>query len=298
MTDRSSAGNQLRRGGLGRGLASLIPSGSGEDHGDVSTAPVDAIHPNPYQPRTEWDDERLTELAESIRTHGLIQPLIVSQGRQPDTYVLIAGERRLRAARMAGLTTVPIVIKDVSPQALLELALVENLVRADLSPLEEAHAYRQLVEDFGLTQAGVAERVGRSRVSVANTLRLLNLPPEIQQALSSGLISEGHARALLGLASAIDQSAALKEILARGMSVRQTEDLVRSWTAGKPAGVRRVHESDRYSWAVAEKLQRSLGTKVAVKRDQVTGQGSIAIHFFDDEQLAALLSRLGIDDDF
>lgn len=298
MTDRSAASNQLRRGGLGRGLESLIPATASREQGEITSAAVDAIQPNPYQPRTEWDDERLSELADSIRTHGLIQPLIVSLGRVPETYVLIAGERRLRAARLAGLDTVPIVIKDVSPQSLLELALVENLVRSDLSPLEEAHAYRQLIEDFGLTQAGVAERVGRSRVSVTNTLRLLNLPPEIQHALSGGIISEGHARSLLALESAIDQAAVLRDIVAKGLSVRQTEELVRTWTQKKPVGIRRIHEDDRNSWELAERLQRSLGTKVGIKRDAVSGQGSISIHFFDDEQLSALLNRLGLVDDF
>lgn len=298
VSERSTASNQLRRGGLGRGLDSLIPPSASREHGEVSMAALDAIQPNPYQPRTEWDDERLTELAESIRTHGLIQPLIVSLGRIPETYILIAGERRLRAARLAGLESVPIVIKDVSPQSLLELALVENLVRSDLSPLEEAHAYQQLKEEFGLTQAAIADRVGRSRVSVTNTLRLLNLPPDIQHALAGGVISEGHARSLLALESAIDQAAVLQEIVAKGLSVRQTEDLVRTWTQKKPVGIRRIHEDDRSSWELAERLQRSLGTKVGIKRDAVSGQGSISIHFFDDEQLSALLARLGLVDDF
>ena len=298
MTDPTAAGNQLRRGGLGRGLASLIPSSAESSSGDSSTAAIDAIRPNPYQPRTEWDDSRLAELAESIRTHGLIQPLIVSLGRQPGTYVLIAGERRLRAARLAGMTDVPVVIKDVSPQSLLELALVENLVRADLNPLEEANAYLQLTRDFGLTHEGVAERVGRSRVSVTNKLRLLDLPSVIQQALTDGDISEGHARALHGLPTSVDQAAGLRMIIERSLSVRQTEELVRTWSTKPDTTVRRVHEDDRYSWRVAERLQRSLGTKVAVKRDQATGQGSISIHFFDDEQLTALLTRLAGDDDF
>ncbi len=298
MTDPTAAGNQLRRGGLGRGLASLIPSTGDGAGGDPTTAHIDTIQPNPYQPRSEWNDDRLAELAESIRTHGLIQPLIVSLGRKHGTYVLIAGERRLRAARMAGMTDVPVVIKDVSPQSLLELALVENLVRADLNPLEEAHAYWQLTKDFGLTHEGVAERVGRSRVSITNKLRLLELPNSVQQALTNGEITEGHARSLLGLPTAIDQASALKQIIEKSLSVRQTEELVRNWVSKSETTVRRVHEDDRYSWRVADRLQRALGTKVSVKRDQTTGQGSIAIHFFDDEQLTALLAKLAGEDDF
>lgn len=297
MSDKQAAGNQLRRGGLGRGLASLIPAGAPATT-ETSSVAIDAIRPNPYQPRTEWDEERLQELAESIRTHGLIQPLIVSVGRQPETYVLIAGERRLRAARLAGLNTVPVVVKDVAPQALLELALVENLVRADLSPLEEAQAYRQLIEDFGLTQAAVAERVGRSRVSITNTLRLLNAPDEIKAALAGGQITEGHARALLALPTAIDQVAALDDVVAKSLSVRQTEDLVRKWSARHESAPKGPRSDDRVSWQHADRLQRALQTKVAVKRDEATGQGSITIHFFDDEQLSSLLDRLAGEEHF
>lgn len=298
MSEKPPASNQLRRGGLGRGLASLIPATGAGTATDTNQVALEAIRSNPYQPRTEWDDQQLQELAESIRTHGLIQPLIVSLGRQPETFVLIAGERRLRAARLAGLSTVPVVVKDVAPQALLELALVENLVRADLSPLEEAQAYRQLIEEFGLTQAAVAERVGRSRVSVTNTLRLLNAPDEIQAALVSEQITEGHARALLALTTAIDQIAALKDVVAKNLSVRQTEELVRKWNT-RPQSVRaKLQGDDRRAWQHADRLQRALQTKVTVKRDAGTGQGAITIHFFDDEQLTALLNRLAGVEDF
>jgi len=298
VSDKPAAGNQLRRGGLGRGLASLIPATSSPGASETSSIAIDAVRPNPYQPRTEWDEDRLQELAESIKTHGLIQPLIVSVGREADTYVLIAGERRLRAARLAGMSSVPVVVKDVAPQALLELALVENLVRADLSPLEEAQAYRQLIEDFGLTQAAVAERVGRSRVSVTNTLRLLNAPDEIKAALAGGQITEGHARALLALPTAIDQISALDDVVAKSLSVRQTEELVRKWSAKHEPAARHPRSDDRVSWQHADRLQRALQTKVAVKRDATSGQGSITIHFFDDEQLSSLLDRLGGEEHF
>ena len=299
MTDRSSASNQPRRGGLGRGLASLIPvATTSQDSTSTSDVPIDTIEPNPYQPRSEWDEERLAELAESIRTHGLIQPLIVSLGRRPDTYVLIAGERRMRAARLAGLESVSVVVKDVAPQALLELALVENLVRADLSPLEEAQAYRQLIEDFGLTQQAVAERVGRSRVSITNTLRLLNAPDEVKEALLRGEITEGHARALLGLPTALDQVAMLRDVQAKGLNVRQTEEFARSWTAERVTPAIRRKPVSQQPWHLVDRLQRSLQTKVSIKRDEARGTGSMTIHFFDDEQLSEIVRRLAGEDDF
>jgi ParB family chromosome partitioning protein len=203
-----------RRGGLGRGLDALIPA-YGEGAAATFDIDIDAISPNPYQPRLEMDSEALETLAASIRVHGVIQPLVVTQGPERGRFVLIAGERRWRAARLAGLGAVPAVVKDAVPRAMLELALVENVVRADLAPLEEAAAYRQLIDDFGLTQAAVAERVGRSRASVTNTLRLLALPDRVQQALGAGEISEGHARSLLGLPTAPEQVAALEWVFAR-----------------------------------------------------------------------------------
>ena len=205
-----------RRGGLGRGLGALIPTGSPVASQSVSSAtelPIDAIEPNPFQPRASMDPDKLQLLADSIRQHGIIQPLVVKASSRPNHFILIAGERRWRASKLAGLTVVPAVVKDAAPQAMLEMALVENVVRADLSPLEEAQAYRQLIEEFNLTQANVAERVGRSRVSVTNTLRLLAAPEQIQQALSAGRISEGHARALLGLSSSADQVAMLDVVI-------------------------------------------------------------------------------------
>src|SRR5215216_3836295 len=224
-----------RRGGLGRGLDALIPA-YGEGEAAALDIDIDALSPNPYQPRVEMDAEALETLAASIRVHGVIQPLVVTRGPERGRFVLIAGERRWRAARLAGLGAVPAVIKEAVPRAMLELALVENVVRADLAPLEEAAAYRQLIDDFGLTQAAVAERVGRA--SVTNTLRLLALPDRVQRALGAGEISEGHARALLGLPTAPDQVAALEWVLEKGLSVRQTEDLVRRWAAGEsPAGL-------------------------------------------------------------
>jgi ParB family chromosome partitioning protein len=288
-----------RRGGLGRGLEALIPT-FGEDAAASFEIDIDAIAPNPYQPRIEMDQAALGALADSIRVHGLIQPLVVTHGPERGRYVLIAGERRWRAARLAGLTTAPAIVKEAAPRAMLELALVENVVRADLAPLEEAAAYRQLIDDFGLTQAAVAERVGRSRVSVTNTLRLLALPDRVQRALAAGAISEGHARALLGLPTAPEQVAALEWVLDKGLSVRQTEELVRRWAAGKPpAGIRRAPDpapgADREEairQAFVDGLQRALGARVQF-RPAKAGGGVLTIHYDSDEALNALYERLG-----
>jgi ParB family chromosome partitioning protein len=254
--------------------------------------PIDAIEPNPWQPRSRMDPHDLEELAQSIRMHGVMQPLVVTSSDHDDRYTLIAGERRWRASGIAGLKTVPIVIKDVTPQAMLELAIVENVVRADLSPLEEAHAYKQLIEDFGLTQADVAERVGRSRVSITNTLRLLNAPDQVQAALADGTISEGHTRALLGLTSPTDQLAALEMVLEKGLSVRQTEELVRRWQSGAPARAKgtakELHPEDV---RLESRLRDALGTKVAVRRAS-DGGGAITIQYYSDEQLQAIYDRL------
>jgi ParB family chromosome partitioning protein len=259
---------------------------------------IRAIEANPYQPRATMDAAQLEQLADSIRTHGVIQPLVVTRGETPDRYILVAGERRWRAAKLAGLATVPVVVKDVATQAMLELALVENVVRADLSPLEEAAAYKQLIDEFGLTQSSVASRVGRSRVAVTNTLRLLNAPDEVQEALQAGRISEGHARALLGLSTAIDQVALLRVVEDRALNVRQTEEQVRRWStqpgAASSSGVANAPGALRH---VEEQLRRALATKVSV-RPGTDGTGTVTIHYFTDEQLDDIIRRLAPESDF
>jgi ParB family transcriptional regulator, chromosome partitioning protein len=300
---RNASRPRQRRGGLGRGLESLIPTTSAAVETPQATnsdaggrpldVPVGAISPNPWQPRSSMDEHQLQELAHSIRTHGVMQPLVVTQADESGIYTLIAGERRWRASRLAGQETVPVVIKDVTPQSMLELAIVENVVRADLTALEEAHAYKQLIEDFGLTQADVAERVGRSRVSITNTLRLLNAPERVQRALAENQITEGHARAMLGLPSVADQLVVLEMVQERGLSVRQTEDLVRRWLAGSPA--RKSSEStspDPEHVRIESRLRDALGTKVALKRDSSAPRGTITIEYYSDEQLQALYDRL------
>jgi ParB family chromosome partitioning protein len=265
------------------------------DGSGVREVAVDSILANPYQPRGTMDHQRLEELAASIRTHGLMQPLIVTEAKSPGMYELIAGERRWRASRLAGLKSVTVIVREATPQAKLELAIVENVVRADLSPLEEANAYKQLIDDFGLSQAEIGERVGRSRVSITNTLRLLSSAEQVQNTLSMGRISEGHARALLGLPSLADQVAALDVVIAKGLNVRQTEDLVRKWaTLQKPREARDTRPPDVLH--VEERLRTALGTKVALRK-KADGHGStLTIEFFSDEQLQEFYNRLAGED--
>ncbi|HET8587212.1 MAG TPA: ParB/RepB/Spo0J family partition protein, partial [Candidatus Limnocylindria bacterium] len=258
--------------------------------------PIDAIDVNPYQPRTTMDSGALDELAQSIRAHGVVQPLLVVAGREPGTYLLIAGERRWRAARRAGLDSVPVVVMDLAPQQMLEIALVENIVRADLSPLEEAHAYRRLGEDFGLTQAQIAERVGRSRVTITNTLRLLAAPDQVQSAIAAGQITEGHARALLGLPNATDQIAALQTVIEKQLNVRQTEDLVRRWLQGGQPAPRQAADHDARERQVEERFRSALGTRVGYRRATSGEGGTLTIQVFSEEQLNALYERLAGED--
>lgn len=292
-----------RRGGLGRGLDALIPTSRPENSaapappavatGEPLLIGVDEITANPYQPRTHMDRHRLEELAESIRVHGVMQPLIVTPRDENGKYILIAGERRWRASRLAGMAAVPVIVKHAVPQAMLELALVENVVRADLSPLEEAVAYKQLMEEFGLSQGTIAERVGRSRVAISNTMRLLNAPDRIRAALAGNQITEGHARALLGLPNATDQLAALDLVIERGLNVRQTEDLVRRWgldaaKAKDESERQRAPEEAQFE----EQLRTALGTRVSFRRGAQGQGGTVTIQYFSDEQLQSLYDRL------
>jgi len=287
-------GAAARKGGLGRGLGALIPAAGDEAAPAGLVVDVTAIVPNPYQPRTTLNPAALAILVASIRTHGVIQPLVVTGGGEAGRYVLIAGERRWRAAQEAGLTAVPVVVMEAAPRAMLELALVENVARADLSPLEEAAAYRQLIDEFGLTQAAVAERVGRSRVSVTNTLRLLAAPAPIQEALAGGEVSEGHARALLGLPTAADQIVALALVTSQGMTVRQTEEVVRRWAERKPARAQASLPAPHPTQtSFVDRFQMVLGTKVTFKQARAGGGGgSLTIHYGSDEELDALYQKL------
>ena len=224
-----------KRSGLGKGLEALIPTTDSQlPESGVTLIPIAHLSPNPRQPRARFDQDELAELAASIREHGVIQPLVVTQGESEDRYTVIAGERRLMAAEMVELKAVPVIIREASDQQFVELALVENVQRADLGPLETAEAYRQLSEDFGLSHEEIATRVGKSRVTITNTLRLLNLPEEVKKALAEGDISEGHARALLSLPTSEAQILALGSILKLDLNVRQTEELIRKLSGKRP----------------------------------------------------------------
>ena len=278
--------------GLGRGLAALIPA----TKAGVDEIDVDLIVPNPQQPRLSIPEDSLAELVDSIREHGVLQPLIVSEGESEGVYQLVAGERRLRAARLAGLQRVPVVVKEAASHELLELALVENLQREDLNPLEEAQAYRRLADEFAMTQERIATRVGRSRTAVANAIRLLALSDEIRASLASGQISEGHARALLGLEDLGARRDAWQTVVAQGLNVRQTEEMVRRWSSLHAASAlvpAHLRARDPEIGALEERLRTSLGTKVELRRN-ARGKGRIVLHFFSDEELEGLLARLGV----
>ncbi len=284
-----------QRTGLGKGLDALIPSGSGKTSplvstgsGGVQQVSVDAIQRNPRQPRVHFREDELVELAASIREHGVIQPLIAIP--KPDgKFILIAGERRWQAAQKAGLRTVPVIARQANNQEMLEVALIENVQREDLNALEEAEAYRQLVEEFGLSHEAVAKRVGKSRVAVTNTLRLLGLADVVKQALVDGKITEGHARALLALSTQKAQASALQTIINLSLSVRQAEELVRKLAGQKPVKAKKpIKNADVHD--VEKRLQRSLGTKVALKHGKKGG--TVTIYYYSDEELDALLEKL------
>lgn len=276
---------------LGKGLDALIPAADGlpTASGGVMQIAVDEIRPNPRQPRGALDLEELEDLATSIREHGVLQPLLVTRPVDRDGFELIAGHRRLQAARMAGLRTVPAILRLTSDEEQLELALIENMQRTDLNALEAAEGYRRLADDFGLSHEAIAGRVGKSRVAVSNTLRLLKLPEAVRRSLTQGAISEGHARALLSLPTTQAQTAALQTILRRGLNVRQTEELIRR-LAGARAAARARRKRAPEETDLEEQLRQSLGTRVTLRRGR--NGGSLVIRFYSDEELNALVDQL------
>lgn len=280
-----------RKSGLGKGLDALIPTGdtASPSAGGVLHIALDEISPNPRQPRSEFDPDKLRELADSIVEHGILQPLIVMPTGDGAGYQIIIGERRWQAARLAGLETVPAVVRQVTDQDQLVIALIENLQRTDLNPLEAADGYKQLADEFDLSHEAIAMRVGKSRTSISNSLRLLKLSAGVREALQKEQISEGHARALLGLSTAQAQTAALQTVINRDLNVRQTEELVRKLSGGR----RKKRSAPVVSPELAdieEKLRQALGTRVSVKKG--SRGGSIVIRFFSDEELDALIERL------
>ena len=278
-----------QRTGLGKGLDALIPGGSSEvSEGGVAQVAIEKIQRNPRQPRQNFKESELEELAASIREHGVIQPLIVAPAAG-GMYTLIAGERRWQAARRAGLRMVPVVVRNASDQQLLELALIENVQRADLNAIEEAEAFHSLVKEFGLSHEMIANRVGKSRVAVTNTLRLLDASSAVKQALVDGKITEGHARALLALNSAKAQEAALRTVVNIDMSVRQTEALARKLGGQKPASKKKPARNPNVN-DIERRLRSSLGTKVALKHGKKGG--ALTIYYYSDEELDGLLEKL------
>jgi ParB family chromosome partitioning protein len=276
-----------RSQGLGRGLASLIPQRGPGQGGTIEVA-ISRVRPNPRQPRKRFDVEGLASLTASIAEHGVLQPILVTE--TVDGYQLVAGERRLRAAHAAGLERIPAVIRQLADRDQLELALVENLQREDLDPLETAEAYRQLIDEFGFSQDDVAARVGRARSTVANTLRLLDLAPGVQAAVAEGRLTEGHGRALGGLATEL-QDRVLDSVTGQELSVRQTEELVRRLRQPKPEPARlAVRAADPDLDRVEEDLRRALGTKVSLARSRRGGR--IVIEYYSDEELGRLYERL------
>jgi ParB family transcriptional regulator, chromosome partitioning protein len=275
------------QGGLGRGLASLIPSAP---DGSAREIEIDRIRVNPWQPRGHFEDDQLQTLAASISQHGVLQPVLLTQ--VDDGYQLIAGERRLRASVLAGKRTIPAVVRTADEQSQLSLALVENLQRADLNALDEARAFRQLMDEFGLTQEQVAQRVGRSRASIANTIRLLSVAQAVQDAVRVGSISEGHARALAGLDGHDQQQRALEVVQRKGLSVRQTERLVKDELAARvaaaPATISVDEDADLEQ--MASRLRDALGTRVTLAPGKRGGR--IIITWFEADDLMRLIERL------
>lgn len=300
-----TSGIDKQRKVLGKGLSALLPQRPREitspeaaaatpalAKSAPTTLPIEAIHPNPVQPRVVFQADRLEELAASIRANGIIQPLIVRshEGR----FQLIAGERRWRAAKLAGLTEVPIVVQDVAEPRMLELALIENIQREDLNPIETAHAYDRLRKELGLSQEEIGQRTGKDRTSIANTLRLLNLPAEVQLLLAEHRVSMGHARAILGLATPEEQVEIAEKAVAQGLSVRQVEALVQERTSDRKSGKsgkRRDALVDPNVKAAVDQLERTLGTRVRIV-ELSDSRGRIEIEYYSQAELDRLFEQI------
>ncbi|HKN84701.1 MAG TPA: ParB/RepB/Spo0J family partition protein [Pyrinomonadaceae bacterium] len=282
----------MNRKALGRGLGALLSSDRTIDLGpEPSEVDLDSIVPGPMQPRTTFDEASLQNLADSIRAHGIVQPLLVR--RRGDGYELVAGERRWRAAKLAGLSRVPVVIKDVPDESLLEIALIENIQREDLNPIEEAQAYKKLIENVGLTQEALASRVGRDRSYITNYLRLLRLPDDLQQLVKEGRLSTGHARTLLALSHLDLQRRVARQIIEGGLSVRATEHLVHKVIEQKPARMASAPRPiDPNIRAAEAKLRRVLGTQVKILQTADDGRGKVEISFFNTQDLDRIYNLL------
>ena len=277
-----------KRPALGRGLGALIPGGSPSERRGVMNLGIEEILPDKGQPRRHFDDAHIAELAESIRTKGVLLPLIVR--RAPEGYVIVAGERRWRAAQRAGLRELPVMVKEVTEKEAFEIALIENIQREDLNPVEEAEAYRRLIDEHGLTQDELAQRVGKERSTVANALRLLRLPEAIKQSIVAGALSMGHARALLALPDEADLKKAADKVVAEGLSVRGAEALVQRLKSKRSSQKEKRDGSNVHVRGVVEKLQRKLGMRVELK--DKGGRGTLEIRYASNEELDRVLAAI------
>ena len=301
----------MARRALGKGLDALIP-GAGEEvgaaasgkekpgrpgqAGRVTKIRLGAIKPNPYQPRRDFEPEALEELAASIRQKGVLQPILLRPAQKGEGYELVAGERRFRAAQMAGLKTIPAIVYDIdSEEEMLELALIENVQREDLNAMDTAEAYYRLSEDVGLTQEDIADRVGKSRTSVANTMRLLGLPDEIQEMIRGDDLTEGHGRALLGLAKKGEQISLARKIASKGLTVRDTERIVREMIGGegKKGSPKRASSLTPRLREIVEEMQRALGTRVSLSGSEK--KGTLRIDYYSSDDLTRICDRLDIE---
>lgn len=281
----------MTRKPLGRGLGALLSAEQKDSAEEPDEIAIDSIEPSSMQPRTRFDEARLDELSKSIKANGVVQPLLVR--RKGSNYELIAGERRWRAAQLAGLTHVPVVVRNVPDEKVLELALIENIQREDLNPIEEAQAYKKLIDSIGLTQETLAERVGRDRSYITNYLRLLRLPQDIQRLIEEAKLSTGHARTLLGTSDADTQRRLARKIIDRGLSVRETERLVRELDgSGSKPRIAKPRDNDPNVRAAETKLRRHLGTQVRISQSQSGQSGRIEIEFYNPADLERLFRLL------
>lgn len=275
--------------GLGKGLGALISSADTTESTGVREMKINEIEPNAGQPRKYFNDEKLSQLAESIKLHGIVQPLIVK--KEDDTYKIVAGERRWRAARLAGLETVPVIIKDLSSKQVMEIALIENIQREDLNPIEEAEAYERLIDEFGMTQEDIATAVGRSRPAIANAVRLLTLQDKLKNLVINGELSSGHARALLSIEDKALQLKASEEILSKDLNVREAEKLVKKVLSNKQKKAPR--KLDEEYLAIEDKFREILGTKVKIIRNNKSGKIMIEYYSVDElERIVELIESL------
>ena len=273
--------------GLGKGLNQLIP----EEEEIITVLNINKIKANKKQPRKYFDEEKLVLLSESIKEHGMIQPIIVQ--KDGEDYCIIAGERRWRAAKKASLKEVPVIVMDIADSTVLEVSLIENIQRQDLNPIEEASAFKRLIHDFKLTQEDLAKKIGKSRTSIANTMRLIQLDERVQQFLIEESLSEGHGRALLGLESSEDQYLAAQKVIDEGLSVRETERLVTAFHKVKP--VARKMKLDPYYKDIEKRLAKNMGTKVLLK-PKAKNKGKIEIEYYSMEDLNRLLEYLRLEE--